>query len=126
MCEKLKLTSLNIQPAVSLTVRKSYSQFGGVLYIFYDTSPFDFPQLTFSVSCKTDTLCVGVGKNAKPCKLPPNSTFAQRNCKRNSQYFRADQLNGVACCQSEIGFNASTLLKLRRQFGNFIPPPHEL
>lgn len=126
MCEKLKLTSLNRQSAVSLTVRKTYSQLGGVLHIFYDPSPLDFPQLTFSVLCQTDTLCVGLGENAKFCILSPNSTFAQRNCRRDSQYFRADHSNGVACRQSEIGFDASTPLKLRRQFGNFKPPPHEL
>lgn len=59
-------------------------------------------------------------------RLPPDSTFAQRNCRQDSQYFRADHSNGAVRPQSEIGFDAPSLLKLGRQLGNFKPSPHEL
>lgn len=45
---------------VSLTIRITYSQLGWILHILYDSSPFDFPPLTFSVLFPTDTLRVGL------------------------------------------------------------------
>lgn len=111
---------------VPLTIRIAYSQLGGILHVLNDSSPFDFPQLTFSVLFQTDRVYAGLWGIQIMQILSPDSTFAQRNCRQDSQYFRADHSNGVACRQSEIGFDAMSLLKLGRQFGNFKPSPHEL
>lgn len=64
--------------------------------------------------------------NANTALIPFGCTFAQRKFRPDLQYFRADHSNAVACRQSEIGFHAPSLLKLRRQSGHFKPSPHEL
>lgn len=56
---------------VSLTIRIAYSQLGWILYILYDSSPFDFPQLTLSVSSQTDTLHVGWWRTQAMLMSPP-------------------------------------------------------
>lgn len=38
-----------ILSALWLTVRITYTQLGRILHIFYDSNPFNFPRLTFSV-----------------------------------------------------------------------------